>query len=80
MQGRPATQNNTSRSVSKRDAADPKGIVFDTTERRFKQKGLTTHFHQHGTNMHVGPGTYGSREGSMMKKSFNMSMEQSHFI
>lgn len=51
-------------------------IVFDTTDKRFKNKGLGTYIHQHGTNKNVGPGSYMNAENSMVKKTFNMSMEQ----
>lgn len=43
-------------------------------------KGLQTFNHQAGTNYKVGPGSYGTTENSMLKKSFNMSMEHSYFV
>lgn len=54
--------------------------IFDSQEQRFKFKGLATYIHQHGTNQKVGPGSYGNLENTMMKKSFNMSMEHSYFL
>lgn len=54
--------------------------IFDVQEARFKMKGQGTFNHQAGTNYKVGPGTYGSTENSMLKKSFNMSMEHSYFV
>jgi len=49
--------------------------VFDTKEKRFREKGPGTYFHQHGTNKNVGPGTY-QKHNSFVKQSFNMSIEQ----
>lgn len=54
--------------------------VFDSQEKRFKQRGLQTYNLQAGTNQQVGPGSYGNLENSMIKKSFNMSMEHSYFL
>ena len=54
--------------------------VFDSQEHRFKMKGLRTFNHQAGTTQKVGPGSYGNLENSMIKKSFNMSMEHSYFV
>ena len=54
--------------------------VFDTQEKRFKAKGLQTYNHQAGTTGAVGPGSYINLENSMIKKSFNMSMEHSYFL
>lgn len=54
--------------------------IFDSQEQRFKLKGLQTYIHQHGTTNKVGPGSYGNLENTMMKKSFNMSMEHSYFL
>jgi hypothetical protein len=53
-------------------------IVFDSTEKRFKQKGLTTYIHQHGTNNNVGPGSY-ALKNMLLKKSFNMSGNNNFF-
>jgi len=49
--------------------------VFDSQERRFKQKGLSTYIHQHGTSQTVGPGSYLQGNNPFLKKTFNMSME-----
>lgn len=54
--------------------------VFDCQEKRFKEKGQTTYQHQKGTRGNVGPGSYVNNENSMIKKSFNMSMEHSYFL
>jgi len=54
--------------------------VFDTQEKRFKPKGLQSYLTQGGTNHAVGPGSYVNMENSMIKKSFNMSMEHSYFL
>jgi hypothetical protein len=54
--------------------------IFDCQEKRFKEKGLTTYIHQKGTRQNVGPGSYVNLENSMIKKSFNMSMEHSYFL
>ena len=80
MLSRPVTQGATARASTKRGVSSPSAIVFDTSDRRFKMKGLDTYIHQRGTTQNVGPGSYNHRDNSMMKKSFNMSMEQSHFI
>jgi hypothetical protein len=50
-------------------------VVFDTKEKRFREKGLATYFHQHGTSKQVGPGSY-CKHSSFVKQSFNMSVEQ----
>jgi len=42
--------------------------VFDSTEVRFKN--------YNPVNNIVGPGSYGTRDNTFVKKSFNMSMEQ----
>lgn len=55
-------------------------VVFNTCERRFKIKGMNSYQYQPGTNMQIGPGAYISNENSMIKKSFNMSMEHAHFL
>ena len=54
--------------------------IFDCQERRFKDKGLNSYQHQKGTKANVGPGSYVNMENSMIKKSFNMSMEHSYFL
>ena len=54
--------------------------IFDSQEQRFKLKGLQSYIHQHGTTNKVGPGSYGNLDNTMMKKSFNMSMEHSYFL
>lgn len=54
--------------------------VFDCQEKRFKERGLATYQHQKGTKANVGPGSYVNMENSMIKKSFNMSMEHSYFL
>lgn len=55
-------------------------VVFNTCERRFKSKGINAYQHQPGTAINIGPGSYISNENSMVKKSFNMSMEHSYFL
>ena len=54
--------------------------VFDSQEKRFRPRGLQTYNIQAGTNNQVGPGSYVNLENSMIKKSFNMSMEHSYFL
>merc|ERR1712046_245080 len=53
-------------------------VVFDTTERRFKNKGQTSYFHLGSTHPTIGPGSYGNLENSLIKKSYNMSVEHSY--
>ncbi len=55
-------------------------VVFNTCEKRFKNKGQNSYIYQPGTNMNIGPGSYLSNENSMVKKSFNMSMEHAYFV
>lgn len=55
-------------------------VVFDTTERRFKNRGITSYLHQGSTQPTIGPGSYGNLENSMIKKSYNMSVEHSYFV
>lgn len=55
-------------------------VVFNTCERRFKNKGQNSYIYQPGTNQNIGPGAYISNENSMIKKSFNMSMEHAYFV
>ena len=55
-------------------------MVFNTSEKRFKAKGLNSIYHVTQTQPIVGPGSYINNEGSMIKKSFNMSMENSYFV
>lgn len=55
-------------------------VVFDTTERRFKNRGITSYFHQGSTQPVIGPGSYGNLENSLIKKSYNMSVEHSYFV
>ena len=55
-------------------------VVFNTSEKRFKGKGMTSFYHGGQTQPVVGPGSYINNEGSMIKKSFNMSMENSYFV
>ena len=54
-------------------------VVFNTSEKRFKGKG-TGIYKASGTQAVVGPGSYINNENSMIKKSFNMSMEHSYFV
>jgi len=55
-------------------------VVFNTSEKRFKGKGFNSFYHAGQTQPIVGPGSYINNEGSMLKKSFNMSMENSYFV
>lgn len=55
-------------------------VVFDTTERRFKTKGQTSFYHIGSTQPMIGPGSYGNLENSLIKKSYNMSVEHSYFV
>ena len=55
-------------------------VVFNTCEKRFKNKGYNSYINCTGTAPVIGPGAYGSNENSMLKKSFNMSMEHSYFL
>ena len=55
-------------------------VVFNTCERRFKNKGFNSYIHQPGTGQALGPGAYISNENSMIKKSYNMSMEHAYFL
>ncbi len=55
-------------------------VVFNTCERRFKNKGINSYIYQPGTNQQIGPGAYITTENSMIKKSFNMSMEHAYFL
>ena len=55
-------------------------VVFDTTERRFKTKGHGSYLQQGSTQPVIGPGSYGNLENSMVKKSYNMSVEHSYFV
>jgi len=55
-------------------------VVFDTCEKRFKPKGQTSFYHSGSTQPVVGPGSYINNENSMIKKSYNMSMEHSYFL
>jgi hypothetical protein len=55
-------------------------VVFNTCEKRFKNKGINSYIYQPGTTQVVGPGSYINNENSMLKKSFNMSMEHSYFL
>ena len=55
-------------------------VVFNTCERRFKNKGFNSYIYQPSTNMAIGPGAYISNENSMIKKSYNMSMEHAYFL
>lgn len=73
LERRPVT-NHQQRSRSKSHEGS---VVFDTKEKRFREKGLTTYFHQHGTSKQVGPGSY-VKHSSFVKQSFNMSVEQPH--
>ena len=56
------------------------GVIFNSSERRFKAKGQNSFYHAGATQHNLGPGTYINNEGSMLKKSFNMSMEHSYFV
>ena len=53
--------------------------VFSSQERRFKQKGLNSFYHAGATQPIVGPGSYITTDGSLMRKTFNMSMENHSF-
>lgn len=55
-------------------------VVFDSTDRRFKAKGPLTYFHQTSTNQAIGPGAYINLENSLIKKSYNMTVEHSYFV
>lgn len=55
-------------------------VVFDTCERRFKQKGQNSFYHGGSTQPVVGPGSYVNMDNSMIKKSYNMTMEHSYFV
>ena len=56
-------------------------VVFNTSEKRFKAKGPGQGIYRDsGTQAVVGPGSYINNENSMIKKSFNMSMEHSYFV
>ncbi len=55
-------------------------VVFDSTERRFKTKGISSFYHQGSTQPVIGPGSYVNMENSMLKKSYNMSVEHSYFV
>ena len=54
--------------------------VFDSQEQRFKPKGQTSYVHQGGTSTNVGPGSYQRIDNTMIKKSFNLTMEHSYFM
>lgn len=54
--------------------------MFNTSEKRFKAKGFNSIYNPGGTQAIVGPGSYINNEGSMIKKSYNMSMENSYFV
>jgi hypothetical protein len=56
------------------------GVVFNTSEKRFTGKGANSIYVTGDTANIVGPGSYINNEGSMIKKSFNMSMENSYFV
>ena len=56
------------------------GVVFNTSEKRFRAKGDASIYHQKGTQPIIGPGSYVNTDNSMIKKSFNMSMEHSYFV
>lgn len=73
LNSRPIT--NQVRSRLKSQGGD-REVVFDTTDVRFKDKGMNSYVHQGGTNMNIGPGSYVNRDNSFLKKSFNMSVEQ----
>ena len=55
-------------------------VVFDSTEKRFKQKGMQSFYHAGSTAPILGPGSYVNTVNSLVKKSFNMSMEHSYFV
>jgi hypothetical protein len=55
-------------------------VVFDSTEKRFKQKGMQSFYHAGSTAPILGPGSYVNTANSLIKKSFNMSMEHSYFV
>lgn len=54
-------------------------VVFNSSEKRFKSKGQGI-YQVSGTQPVCGPGAYLNNENSMIKKSFNMSMEHSYFV
>jgi hypothetical protein len=56
------------------------GVVFNTSEKRFRPKGIASIYHGTGTQAIIGPGSYVNTDNSMIKKSFNMSMEHSYFV
>lgn len=55
-------------------------VVFNSCEARFKAKGMQSIYSDKGTQPIVGPGSYINNENSLIKKSFNMSMEHSYFV
>ena len=56
------------------------GVVFNTSEKRFRGKADASIYHQTGTQPIIGPGSYVNTDNSMIKKSYNMSMEHSYFV
>ena len=74
QEGRPQTDN------QPRNKNMKYAVVFNSCERRFKNRGFNSYVYQPGTAAVVGPGSYISNENSMVKKSFNMSMEHSYFL
>lgn len=56
------------------------GAVFNTSERRFKVKGQNSIYNPKGTQAYVGPGSYINNENSLLKKSYNMTMEHCYFV
>lgn len=56
-------------------------VVFNSCEKKFKG-GNNSYVANKGTAKNIGPGSYysGPEGNSMIKKSFNMSMEHSYFV
>lgn len=71
---RPKTMNNP------RNKALKYAVVFNSSERRFRPKGMASIYKQTGTQPVIGPGAYVNTENSFIKKSYNMSMEHSYFV
>jgi len=56
------------------------GVVFNSSERRFRPKGTASIYQPKGTQAVIGPGSYLNTDNTFIKKSFNMSMEHSYFV
>lgn len=71
--GKPNTAQEGSRPRTQNKPRNQKyAVVFNTCERRFK--------HGNQTQANVGPGSYIAMDNTMLKKSYNMSMEHSYFL